>query len=805
MRVRTAVKKMVALGTGLTMVGATMFGAMAAADLAMYPAPFVSAGTYDATVVLGSSAKTEDVIGAIDIATALQAANVVSTPIAGGTATVTVDNGAKFMTSSTKLRYGDNLSGVKATLTKTELPGLLANKQVTGTDGTTYDLRFEVVSPTKNYISFGKSVLDVTEPVLFYDWTTNDGNYTTRIKFPTAVNLSLLANKDIELFGKKFTVGTASEQSSTKLTLYASGTDVSVDKGTPTTIGTNTVEVVGINANLGATTEGAATLRVNGETQAVAKGNTYTLGTPQVRVYIKDVFVYDAQAGLGGARLFVGSEKIVLEGGNAVTKGTANTVVDGTSVVFTAGSASKVAQIDVAVTPSSFATEVKGSKIGGELADPVFGSFKWLFHSFSPALDDASRNDIVLTASNTDLNLKAPLTTGQFSANVLHGNDTPASGNETYLAYSSSKRIWTQSGTAIPKGDYFILNDGKDKSRFLKFSGISNTSTSQKITVEDVATGTSTEWSHTEGTTGSTMTYDGVQYSFTVTPSGTSDGSLLITNAATDGSAAGIANFLFAARGAKITLPSSSAGAVTQRVTVTEKTAYMEGTNPDDYGQINVTVTYSEGATGNDVALGTPTYDATAGAAWSTLVVKGDGASYPEQAVTPYGTFVETSGDTNSRTKLTLKYTGSQSEVNFFLAPTSAAAATTTVSGTSTDKVVKIPVGSAQLDSEVASTWKNSNTIVVGGPCVNSVAASLLGNPAVCTTGFTEGEAMIKLFEQSSGKVSLLVAGFSGLDTRRAARVLNDYKTHQASGALKGTSVVVKGTSLTATSVEAGK
>ena len=799
MRVRTAIKKMVALGTGLTMVGATMFGAMAAADLGTYPAPFVSGGTSDFTLVVGGAAKTEDVIGAIDVATALQAASVVSTPVAGGSSSVTVDNGAKFATSSTKLRYGDNLSSVKATLTKTELPVLLATKQVTGTDGTTYDLRFEIVSPTKNYVSFGKSVMDLTEPVLFYDWTSNDGNYTTRIKFPTATNLSLLANKDVQLFGKTYTLGTASEQSATKLTLYQSGTDVSIDKGTPATVGVNTVDVVGINANLGATTEGAATIKVNGETQAIAKGNTYTLGTPQVRVYIKDIFVYDAQAGLGGVRVFVGSEKIVLESGNAVTKGTANTVVDGTSVVFTAGGAGKVAQIDVAVTPSSFATEVKGTKVGDSITDPVFGSFKWFFHSLSPALDDSAREDIVVTASNTDLSLKAPLTTGLFNTNILHGNDS--NGSLLTLGSSSSRRIWTIASSLIPKSDYFILNDGKDKSRYLRFAGISNTSTSQKVTIEDVSTATSTDWSH-DGSTG-TMTYDGTQYTFTVVPSGTSDGTLSFGTAATDGSQAGIANFLFTAKGAKITLPNSTPTA-TPRVTIKEKTAYMEGTNPDDYGQVNLSITYDDVITGNDVHIEAPTYDATAGAAWSTLLVKGDGGSYPEQAVTPYGTFVETQGDTNSRTKVTLRYDGSQSEANFFLAPTDAAA-TTSVSGTSTDKVVKIPVGVAQLDTEVASTWQSANTIVVGGPCVNSVAVSLLASGTDCEAGFTAGEAMIKLFTQTSGKVSLLVAGLNALDTRRATRVLNDYKTHQAAGTLKGTSVVVKGTSLTDTKVEAGK
>ena len=61
--------------------------------------------------------------------------------------------------------------------------------------------------------------------------------------------------------------------------------------------------------------------------------------------------------------------------------------------------------------------------------------------------------------------------------------------------------------------------------------------------------------------------------------------------------------------------------------------------------------------------------------------------------------------------------------------------------------------------------------IVVGGPCVNTVAAELMGNPSDCAEGFTPGVANVKLFENGDS-VAMLVAGYSGTDTRLAGRVM---------------------------------
>ena len=48
-------------------------------------------------------------------------------------------------------------------------------------------------------------------------------------------------------------------------------------------------------------------------------------------------------------------------------------------------------------------------------------------------------------------------------------------------------------------------------------------------------------------------------------------------------------------------------------------------------------------------------------------------------------------------------------------------------------------VGIGVLDSDV--TLGRGNLIVVGGPCVNTIAAELMDNPTDCAEGFTPGKA----------------------------------------------------------------
>src|SRR3989338_1747135 len=130
MKISKTIKKIAALGTGLSMVGATMLSAMAAADLATYPAPFVKDGVFDALIVVGESAATQDVLGAIDIATSLQYASKTTKTISSGTAATTSGTGdvKKIEQSTNKIEMNESISGISESVTKSDLKALADGK-----------------------------------------------------------------------------------------------------------------------------------------------------------------------------------------------------------------------------------------------------------------------------------------------------------------------------------------------------------------------------------------------------------------------------------------------------------------------------------------------------------------------------------------------------------------------------------------------------------------------------------------------------------------------------------------------------
>jgi hypothetical protein len=81
-------------------------------------------------------------------------------------------------------------------------------------------------------------------------------------------------------------------------------------------------------------------------------------------------------------------------------------------------------------------------------------------------------------------------------------------------------------------------------------------------------------------------------------------------------------------------------------------------------------------------------------------------------------------------------------------------------------------------DTEINSV-SSKNLIVVGGTCINSAAANVLGG-AHCGSSFTDatgvgsGEFLIESIadKYTTGKVALVVAGYDAADTVNAAKYL---------------------------------
>ena len=83
--------------------------------------------------------------------------------------------------------------------------------------------------------------------------------------------------------------------------------------------------------------------------------------------------------------------------------------------------------------------------------------------------------------------------------------------------------------------------------------------------------------------------------------------------------------------------------------------------------------------------------------------------------------------------------------------------------------VVVNPISSSAVAlAEEISSIEGYNVIVIGGPAVNPLAKELFG---VDREDFTPNEAMIRIVD-NGGKVAMLVAGYSAVDTLNAAEAI---------------------------------
>ena len=124
----------------------------------------------------------------------------------------------------------------------------------------------------------------------------------------------------------------------------------------------------------------------------------------------------------------------------------------------------------------------------------------------------------------------------------------------------------------------------------------------------------------------------------------------------------------------------------------------------------------------------------------------------------------------------TISYPDEQVYAKLYIAENSAAISAGSGGGGSGGSLGSVTI----RDSEVVSV-SSKNLIVLGGSCINSVAATLLGSSApLCGEDFTtktgvgSGEYLVETFvsPQSSSKIATLVAGYNAADTTNAVKFL---------------------------------
>jgi len=806
-----------------------MLSAMAAADLSTYPTPFVEDGVFNALIVVGEAAATQDVLGAIDIATSLQYASKTTTMVSTGTASTTsaLGDAKKVEMSSDKLEFNESINGIMESVTNADLDALA--------DGTISNEYGDFDYTQTIYLPDGESQMlftvdpddDDSVAAPYFYIPSGQSVYRYKLSFSpalksdhstaTGIGLEDIRNKKITMLGQDYTILKAahSAQNSTALTLMAGAVSDILEEGA-----SKTYTVSGNDYDVTLDYVGTAEVKftVNSEvTDALAEGDTYKLADGS-EIGIVDILAQEFAGGLRKVDFNLGASKIKMDDSSTIThdwagivtvgsedmsqlKADIKTSVDGGT---THGCDVQITSIELNYTagdnlfiPEGGSVSAVADEAEGQDGNFIAGAFDFTFQG----MQVGKTEDIELIPSGS-YNMKLKFTNKggiEYSQDVIGREGSYDFELGRYSGSTLYDMGWNESGI-VDKNDYFVVNKNK-YSHILQFKnvrpGSSTSDDTGTFTVKDVGSGDLHEVTYTA--LYGTLNLDGNSYRINISNDATSgtpcgidlDGDGSITYNKT------IRPELWTQYGANITLGNVSetyAKIVGGLVTIT---AEEDEDNKEDI--ISIGITESDSKIDLEDNLDSSS------SAYNPGVQASEDGSYLYKTVTNYGMQIELDrvGSGNTQNDLKVIYPDEQVFGAFFVEGATTTYTTATGAGTvESTSVTKIDVGAAVLDSDPAVDGKETekNLIVVGGPAINKAAAVLLGKPFPsygAASGIPENAAIVKLVEQTDGNVALIVAGWTAEDSQRASRVVADFGTYQEAGTLTGTEVQVTGTSLT--------
>ncbi len=888
MNAKKTIKKILALGAGVTMVGATFAGALAY-DLANYPAPFIQNGVFNGKIVLGEAAKSVDTIGALEIATSLQATAVTkeAVDVPGQAGEVNLgENAFRFERSNDMLEIRERMGNVFSSLTENELPAL-ASGTVNAKATTTYDqyIRFDDgtgtlqpigVNYARNKDRVDADYLVIDNTLSFFEW---------EIVFNQGLKSNLDGNSKLEdvddeainVFGSEYTfvnsefTYAAGADDGLVLDLMSGSYPATLTEGETKTFTIDgvdyTVTLVFVSDPQTGTAGPQAKFSVNGQTtKSLSVGKTERL-SGGLQIGVRDVLA-NPRAGI--ASIYLGADKVSFRdsdlstndfGGNCVVEvgdyeltrayceiDATNTATSATSGEVNVRSISYRLKANPSTGNTFYIPAGKGVR---EFMDEPQALFSPSFDVRYEGLKQVATTPIEITPIGDDeywitatnqygTEMNWPLVSSD-GGTFRYGDDTDyfvfVEGVTTSNSNQSETLNVNPNAFNIRQDDYFLVWDNKaDRSNsfVLTYDSI-KTGTTKTISFtvlgqgkKEVTWTPDTTYANVLGYTDQ-LTLGGATFRVWIKDNETefypiavdlnADG--ILTKGATSKftvKGGGVLDFgynvfynstnvtggnpLFTAvNGHGTSLPGSSATNFIQQRLVTAERLFDQQS-----GNENVTWNVTHGAASDyelDLSLTAadiqePSY-LTGVAKYNLVEFLKEKSGDVSRTHTSFGALVELNQPSNNPEDLVIHYPEVQVGAQVFVV---AGTVTRTEGGAGsvmTDVVNPISVGFAIFDSQAPSIG-SENLIVVGGPCVNTVAAELMRSGADCTAGFVPGKALIKSFEQS-GKVALLVAGYEGLQTHAAARVLANYGDYATK--LKGAEVEVVAPSLSNIVVQA--
>ncbi len=837
MEVKKMVKRILAVGAGATMLGATVMGAMAA-DLSSYPGMFVSDGVFNGLLVVGENAAAVDNLAMTDIAASMKYKS------ADAGATVKVEGDAWLVKSGTdELEFGEAI-GPAGTNAATQAQGVvdfldsddlaaLADGQLSSSKGTFDYEQFLFFDDVAINTTYAEDDDDVT--ALFLKVGDNRPFARYQLNFLDAAKSDIdssesfklddFEDKTLTMMGRTYDIVKAvtggANSNKVTLTLMAGAVKDAVLEGESKTytLGGEEYELSLVYTS----TSDRAKFTVNGEsTPVMDEGDTETLADGTV-LGLSEVLYQDYAGGVHQAEFFLGASKLELEDDSIITAGSTDSlkvndeIIDGTKVEFqgsytdNATSTSEDGEMELDIIEVNMTAEEDYFIAAGEtlLGQPELTEKDLVFTNWDirfEGMDTKVKTDMI-QLSDAGGEAEYELAFTNLNGDVIKVPLAFASGATLRLGDSDDNL--TLSPRVVRDDQFFILNDDTDEdsvTHVLQYKGVDdNAQSDPKAKFKVLATGETIERPVTFGTTATfNIKLSGTTYNFeNVTAAATNSSGALgstnsddwaislvsggavtwvggISNNASGGDAINeTSNYLITRGGGRIGLldrdgnRESGSGSINVNVTL------IDADRVDDRATVpylvwgnNITAAASEVDLTNriGIALVSPDDD--------------DDNSYGYSSNGAWVKYTSPTGGGSSADNVQI--TWPQDELLPLVYVTSGAVASSkTAAG---DLKAVTFVDATKLDSEVADA-KAQNLVVIGGPCVNTVAAELLGSPADCTEGFTPGKSRVKLFEHANGNVAMLVAGYSGADTRLAGKVVANRASE-----LSGKEMVVEGT-----------
>lgn len=774
-------RKISALASSALMIGMTA-GIAAAAN---YPAPFVVGGSQNVAIVYGSGAAMSDQTAAQSISDSL------STFVSSGDSTATGGDSIRLGKSSDEVNLGDGVdTEFGTTVDEDDLATLLADGTYTDDDNVEYDFNQKVTLGTNLDVTHFSDT-DYDDVIGASDRTPTVGvrltsslhvlNYTVDFSTHPAYNAATLETTTMRLMGKDYYVLDVTNGTSTnKTTFLDSANSAVITEGQTTTVGGKAVGI-----NFISSTE--VRLDVDGViTNSLAEGATYKLADGTY-VGIKDILYDSKEAGISKVEISIGTGKLEISHGSAVE-------LNDDTVEEIVGFLQQDSSVKLDKIVLQWTTEDEEYITpAASLTMPAFAALKL---SMGAHTGIGSGEMTEIDGGSDTIEVQTTIKDGAVTIPILGANST---GEFATIGKDSSNRLFTNKSASglyrvfnESKGDkYMVLswNNTRDaESYYLKLDTITEDNI-WKARITNEITGDARVVSND-----TTVSFGNAEMTIkNITNSGVMPKYINFTvNSGSD------THILYTDEGLKMWLPHEVNGTAaaeneTGSVNLSAMSIYFypTGRNTDSINLFfdsedrdgnlgagdSFNITVDESGTTNKVHVQTVTTD-------SASSEIGNTDNFEFYTITDVSSKLvhQTGGDYDS---VEVTYAGDDAFVNMYLSSPE-----TVVGGTGS-------IGDVLVTDAEVGTVNTKNLVVVGGSCINTAAATLLGvSSGTCgsawtaATGIGSGQFLVKGYATSSltNKAALLVAGWEAADTTNAATWLRTASSVDTSKAYKGTS-----------------